>query len=76
MSIKAFLKFSKYFQSRKDDDIFDRANCQWTSNLLLVFSSLTAFKQFYDNPIECMTPPNFASSWSTVGFVWKILNYL
>ncbi|UJR27564.1 hypothetical protein I4U23_008846 [Adineta vaga] len=44
---------------RSDDDGFDMINYKYTVALLILFSTITASKQFDDDRIECWNRANF-----------------
>ncbi|CAF2348797.1 unnamed protein product [Rotaria sp. Silwood2] len=44
---------------RSDDDGFDKMNYKYTVALLVLFSTITATKQFDDDRIECWSRANF-----------------
>jgi hypothetical protein len=44
---------------RSDDDGFDMINYKYTVALLVLFSTITATKQFDDDRIECWNRANF-----------------
>jgi hypothetical protein len=44
---------------RSDDDFFDEVNYKYTVALLVLFSTITATKQFDDDRIECWNRANF-----------------
>ncbi|TKR88534.1 hypothetical protein L596_012761 [Steinernema carpocapsae] len=49
--------------AQHDDDLSDRMNYLFTSNILLAASLLISFKQFGGRPVECMFPFKFPKSW-------------
>jgi hypothetical protein len=44
---------------RSDDDLYDKINYKYTVALLVLFSVITATKQFDDDRIECWNRANF-----------------
>ena len=44
---------------RSDDDTFDMINYKYTVALLVLFSTITATKQFDDDRIQCWSRANF-----------------
>ena len=46
---------------RSDDDGFDKMNYKYTVALLILFSTITATRQFHDDRIECWNRANFVS---------------
>ena len=66
--IEEFLRRAAKWHGHFDRDHIDDLHVL-TSNLLIAASSLTAFKAFHGQPLECLNPPNFADSWNSVSFV-------
>lgn len=65
MSILTLLQRSKRWHRHFDRDLIDDFHT-FTSNILIATSSLSAFKAFHGQPLECLNPPNFADHWNAV----------
>lgn len=68
MSIHGIIYGIKTFSRQLDGDQADQMNYFVTSNLLLVLSGLSGYKAFAADPLDCLVPMRFPSSWQTVDF--------
>lgn len=48
---------------KSDDDSFDKMNYKYTVAILVLFSAITASKQFDDDRIECWNRANFIKAY-------------
>lgn len=54
------------FSKRSEGDSVDSLNYFVTTNLLVVFSGLSAYKAYAGDPLDCLLPTRFSSSWQSV----------
>ncbi|CEF60914.1 Innexin family-containing protein [Strongyloides ratti] len=71
MPIQGLLELWKTFGKKYGGDQIDRYHFIYTSNLLIVFASISAFKTFGSDPINCLVPGSFPNSWQAVSFIIK-----
>ncbi|KAF8386585.1 hypothetical protein PRIPAC_75727, partial [Pristionchus pacificus] len=65
MSIESILRTLRRSRlSSVVDDWSDAAHRFITSNALITFASISAYKTFSSSAIECVPPSNFPRSWS------------
>lgn len=74
MSIEILLKSFKIINLKHGEDSIDCLHYFLTTNLLIAASTITAWKMFDGNAIECMLPIRFPNSWVTVSCFFRKFN--